>query len=61
MITPDKQPPGGWVVKIKETGGTVKGKDFVDFCKKINDQLSANGHAKITPDEVFERMIHAED
>lgn len=61
MTPPDKQPPGGWKLKLRETGGTVTGKDFHDFVKKINDQLAANKCATITPDEVFERMIHAED
>ncbi len=60
-MNPDTQPPGKWVLKVAETGGIVKGVDFEDFVKKINDQLSANKFPKITPEEILERMKHAQD
>jgi len=60
MNPPEVQPPGGWVLKLAETGGIVKGKDFADFVAKINDQLSANHHPKLTGAEILERMKHAQ-
>lgn len=61
MNPPDTQPPGKWILKLIETGGTVKGIDFADFVAKVNDQLSANHHPKITGEEILERMKHAQD
>lgn len=57
---PDQQPPGGWKIKLRETGGTVEGEDFSDFLAKVNDMLVPNGFQRVTGDELLDRVYHAQ-
>lgn len=53
---PDRQPPGKWVLKLSETGGTVRGDDFDAFLKAVNDQLASNKFPTLTPEQLLARM-----
>lgn len=55
-LPPDKQPTGGWKLKLSETGGVVVGEDFASFVKAVNDQLSANGFQRLSQEAILERM-----
>ncbi len=60
MFTPpDRQPPGGWVVKLFETGGTVKSENFAEFLAAANNQLYANGFKMLTPEQLLARIPDA--
>lgn len=55
LTFPDKQPPGGWVVKLYETNGTVRANDFAEFVKLVNAQLASNGFQRLSWEAILER------
>lgn len=55
-LYPDKQPPGGWRLKIAETGGDVTGEDFAQFVEAVNDQLRSNNFPVLSWEAILERV-----
>lgn len=54
-LPPDQQPPGGWSLRLAETGGVVTGEDFAEFVAKVNDQLRANGKDVLSWETILAR------
>lgn len=58
---PDKQPPGKWVLKLPEVKGEVRGEDFNDFVRKVNDALVPNGFPALTSEQILARVNDAQN
>lgn len=58
-IPPEKQPPGGWKLKLQETGGMIEGDTFDTFCRTVNGHLAANGHKELSQKEILRRATHS--
>lgn len=58
QIPPEVQPAGGWRLLVMETGGAIEGQTFDVFCRTINGHLLANGHGRLTCEEIL-RRVHA--
>lgn len=58
---PEVQPPGGWKLKLAETGGFVQGDTFDVFVAKVNDQLRGNGKPVLSWQTIYERVLNAQN
>lgn len=58
-LPPDRQPRGGWLLTLQETGGVVTGENWADFVTKVNEQLRANAKDILSQEAIMERIERA--